>query len=161
RGRWGVPSGRTPTTHILKPPMPELNGHVENEHFCLALARELGLPAAASDVRRFDKEIAIVVERYDRVQIRGRLTRVHQEDICQRLGVRPARKYESEGGPGIRGIAELLRTHSSARDDDLATFLDAIAFNWLIAGSDAHAKNYSILLAGGGQVRLAPLYDLG
>jgi serine/threonine-protein kinase HipA len=38
--------------------------------------------------------------------------------------------------------------------------VDAIAFNWLIAGSDAHAKNYSILLAGGGQVRLAPLYDL-
>jgi serine/threonine-protein kinase HipA len=160
KGRWGVPSGRTPTTHILKPPMVDLDGHVEIEHFCLALARELGLPAAASDVRRFDGEIAIVIERYDRVRTGGRVVRIHQEDACQALGVMPTRKYESEGGPGVRRIAELLRVHSSARDADLATLLDAIAFNWLIAGSDAHAKNYSILLAAGGQVRLAPLYDL-
>jgi serine/threonine-protein kinase HipA len=160
KGRWGVPSGRTPTTHILKPPMAELDGHVENEHFCLALARELGLPAAASEVRRFDGEVAIVVERYDRLSLAGGIVRVHQEDVCQALGVMPTRKYESEGGPGIRRITELLRAHSSARDDDLATFLDAIAFNWLIGGSDAHAKNYSLLLAAGGQVRLAPLYDL-
>jgi serine/threonine-protein kinase HipA len=159
-GRWGVPSGRTPTTHILKPPMVELDGHVENEHFCLALARDLGLPAAASDVRRFDGEIAIVVERYDRLRTRRGIVRVHQEDVCQALGVMPTKKYESEGGPGIRRIAELLRVHSSGRDDDLATFLDAIVFNWLIAGSDAHAKNYSMLLAAGGQARLAPLYDL-
>ena len=160
KGRWGVPSGRTPTTHILKPPMVELDGHVENEHFCLTLARELGLPAATSEVRRFDGEIAIVVERYDRLRTRGGIVRVHQEDVCQALGVMPTKKYESEGGPGVRRIAELLRVHSSRRDDDLAIFLDAIVFNWLIAGSDAHAKNYSLLLAAGGQVRLAPLYDL-
>ncbi len=160
KGRWGVPSGRTPTTHILKPPMVELDGHVENEHFCLTLARELGLPVAASAVQRFDGEIAIVVERYDRLRTGGGIVRVHQEDVCQALGVMPTKKYESEGGPGVRRIAELLRVHSSARDDDLSTFLDAIVFNWLIAGSDAHAKNYSILLAAGGQTRLAPLYDL-
>jgi len=160
KGRWGVPSGRTPTTHILKPPMAELDGHVENEHFCLALARELGLPAAASEVHRFDGEVAIVVERYDRLPLAGGIVRVHQEDVCQALGVMPTRKYESEGGPGIRRIADLLRAESSARDADLATFLDATAFNWLIGGSDAHAKNYSLLLAAGGQVRLAPLYDV-
>ena len=43
-GRWGIPSGRTPTTHILKPPTGEFDGHAENEHFCLKLARRLGLP---------------------------------------------------------------------------------------------------------------------
>src|SRR5690348_1177060 len=37
-GRWGVPSGRVPTTHILKPPSAEFAGHAENEHFCLELA---------------------------------------------------------------------------------------------------------------------------
>src|SRR5579872_4844522 len=36
--RWGLPSGRVPTTHILKPPTGEFDGHVENEHFCLELA---------------------------------------------------------------------------------------------------------------------------
>lgn len=30
---------------------------------------------------------------------------------------------------------------------------------WVIAGTDAHAKNYSLLLAGD-QVRLAPFYDV-
>jgi serine/threonine-protein kinase HipA len=160
RGRWGVPSGRTPTTHILKPPTGELDGHVENEHFCLALARELGLPAAASTVTRFGDEIAIVVERYDRLRTRGGVLRVHQEDVCQALGVMPTKKYESEGGPGVRDIAELLRAHSSARAEDLDRFVDAIALNWLIGGPDAHAKNYSILIGAGGQTRLAPLYDL-
>lgn len=158
--RWGVPSGRTPTTHILKPPTGELDGHVENEHFCLALARELGLPAAASSVMRFDDEIAIVVERYDRLRTRDGIVRVHQEDVCQALGVPPMKKYESEGGPGVRQIAELLRTHSSARDEDVARLLDSVALNWLIAGPDAHAKNYSILIGAGGQTRFAPLYDL-
>ena len=36
--RWGIPSGRTPTTHILKPPaQPDLDGFEINEHFCLNL----------------------------------------------------------------------------------------------------------------------------
>lgn len=41
----------------------------------------------------------------------------------------------------------------------MARFVDALAFTWIIAGTDAHAKNYSLLLAGP-QVRLAPLYDV-
>jgi hypothetical protein len=40
------------------------------------------------------------------------------------------------------------------------SFVDAIIFNWLIAGTDAHAKNYALLLGGNGAVRLTPLYDL-
>jgi serine/threonine-protein kinase HipA len=39
------------------------------------------------------------------------------------------------------------------------TFATALGFNWLIAGTDAHAKNYSLLLSGP-HVRLAPLYDV-
>ena len=38
--------------------------------------------------------------------------------------------------------------------------MNALIYNWLIAGTDAHAKNYSVLIGGGGQVRLAPLYDI-
>jgi hypothetical protein len=38
-------------------------------------------------------------------------------------------------------------------------FAGALAFNWLIASTDAHAKNYGLLLAGR-QIRLAPLYDI-
>jgi serine/threonine-protein kinase HipA len=161
--RWGIPIGRTPTTHILKPPTGAFDGQIENEHFCLHLARKLGLPVAGSRIARFQKETAIVVERYDRVRMMGRtqpVLRLHQEDMCQALGVRPQSKYQKEGGPSPERIADLLRDHSDEPQQDLSTFTDALLLNWLIGGSDGHAKNYSILHGAGGRVRLAPLYDL-
>jgi len=123
------------------------------------LARNLGLPAAQSKVRRFKDEVAIVVERYDRQQNGNDIIRVHQEDTCQALGIMPTKKYQNEGGPSAANIIELLRTYSTDRDTDLDTFGMALGFNWLIAGTDAHAKNYSLLLSGP-DVRLAPLYDI-
>jgi len=159
-GRWGVPSGRVPTTHIFKPPTGDLDGHVENEHFCLELARALGLPVVDSRIMRFQDEIAIVVERYDRVRTETGLRRVHQEDMCQAFAIPPTRKYQSEGGPGIRDIAELLTANSTSHAEDVATFLDSVAYNWLIVGTDAHAKNYALLIGAEGRIRLAPLYDV-
>ena len=158
--KWGVPSGRLPTTHILKPPSGEFEGHAENEHFCLELARSLDLPVVDSRIMHFKDEIAIVVERYDRVRVAGTLHRVHQEDICQALAIPPTRKYQNEGGPGIRDIVGLLGDNSSLPREDVATFLDSVVFNWLIAGTDAHAKNYALLIGAGGRIRLAPLYDV-
>ncbi|NYG45266.1 serine/threonine-protein kinase HipA [Bradyrhizobium sp. IAR9] len=158
--KWGIPSGRIPTTHILKPPTGHFDGHAENEHICLQLARELGLPAAETKVMRFEQEIAIVVERYDRQVSGNDIIRVHQEDICLAMGILPTKKYQNEGGPTPADIVELLRTYSADREADLETFVSALVFNWLIGGSDAHAKNYSLLLASGPLVRLAPLYDI-
>lgn len=159
-GKWGIPSGRIPTTHILKPPTGSFDGHAENEHFCLALARKLGLPTATSNVRRFGDETAIVVERYDRIRTGNEIVRIHQEDACQALGVMPTKKYQNEGGPSVEDIVGLLRTQSSAREEDVQIFVDALAFNWLIGGTDAHSKNYSLLISGGPRVRIAPLYDV-
>ena len=65
-----------------------------------------------------------------------------------------------KGGPGIRDIVELLKTYSTRPDEDVSTFLDSVAYNWLIAGTDAHGKNYALLIGSGCKVRLAPLYDL-
>jgi serine/threonine-protein kinase HipA len=225
--RWGVPSGRTPTTHILKPPTGGFDGHAENEHLCLRLAQSLGLPVAHSEVRRFENMTAIVVERYDRVNIQklalsttaqvaataaeaaklaasndpksvskvARLVaeatdlaatakslsefskttqvyRVHQEDLCQALRIHPSLKYQNDGGPNPIQIVTLLRANVSsanrskeiripnASEDDVSTFVNALVLNWLIGGTDAHAKNYSLLIGGGGMVRLAPLYDV-
>jgi len=159
-GRWGVPSGRVPTTHILKPPTGEFDGHAENEHFCLELARSFNLPVANSEIRRFEDQIAIVIERYDRVRTGGAIRRIHQEDVCQAMGLLPTRKYQSDGGPGVHEIAELLSTFSTAPVEDTKTFVAAIGFHWLVAGTDAHAKNYALLLGSEARIRLAPLYDL-
>lgn len=159
-GRWGVPSGRMPTTHILKPPTGEFDGHAENEHVCMQLASALGLVTANSKVMRFEDQVAIVIERYDRQHTDAGLIRVHQEDACQALAILPTIKYENEGGPGARAIVELIRTFSGRPEEDVWRFVDALAFNWLIGGTDAHAKNYSMLIGEGGRSRLAPLYDI-
>lgn len=158
--RWGVPTGRIPTTHIFKPPLPAFAGHTENEHFCLRLARRAGLLAANSQVLTFAGEKAIVVERYDRVRTLQGVVRVHQEDVCQALGIHPEKKYEKEGGPGIvRIVTDTLAAAGRHAETDRRRFIEAIVFNFLIAGTDAHAKNFSMLLSSKG-ARLAPLYDL-
>jgi serine/threonine-protein kinase HipA len=160
-GRWGVPSGSIPTSHILKPAVSGLDDHDLNEHLCLDAARRIGLTVATTRVARFAEESAIVVDRYDRRKVGEIVRRIHQEDVCQALSVPPARKYQNEGGPGPKQIATLFRQVMSPRASDQAIwrFLDALIWNWLIAGTDAHAKNYSLLIAGN-EVRLAPLYDV-
>lgn len=159
-GRWGLPLGDTPTTHIFKPPMPHLRGHTENEHFCLQLARKLGMDAAHSQVLEFAGEKAIVVARYDRRQIGGKTIRIHQEDMCQALSVMPTLKYENQGGPGIVTISNTVLSASQDPVRERQTFMEANVFNWVIGGTDAHAKNYSMLLGPKGEARLAPLYDI-
>jgi len=159
-GRWGVPHGPIPTTHILKPAIPGLDDQELNEHLCLAGARNAGLVAARSAIWTFGDQVAIVVERYDRVPP-AYFDRVHQEDLCQALGYPPERKYESEGGPRARQIVDLLRrvVAPSVAEREIWRFASALGWNWIIGGTDAHAKNFSLLLSGP-QVRLAPLYDL-
>ncbi len=154
---WGRPSGPTPTTHILKPAVAGLDDHDLNEYLCLDAARRLGFIAASSEVTSFDNERAIVVKRYDRLGTK----RLHQEDLCQALGVHPASKYQNEGGPSASDIVSLFKRimKSSLAAETTKRFIDALLFNWLIGGSDAHAKNYSLLLQGTA-VRLAPLYDI-
>ncbi len=158
-GRWGIPSARTPTTHILKPPGRDFDGFAENEHFCLTLAGAAGLPVANTSVQFFEDQPAFVTERFDREHVDGGLVRVPAEDFCQALGVHPDSKYQNRGGPTPEAILKLLARESSSPEQDCLTFLDALIFNALIGGSDAHAKNYT-LLHGGGRVRLAPLYDI-
>lgn len=159
-GGWGRAQGATPTTHILKPPIAGLDHHDLNEHLCLAAAGRVGLRAATTWIQRFGGQPAIVIERYDRFRRDGQVVRIHQEDGCQALGIHPARKYEADGGPTLPALAGVVWDHvgTSARDD-VATLVRAAAYNWLILGVDAHAKNYSFLLSGR-QVRLAPLYDI-
>lgn len=160
-GRWGEPSGSTPTTHILKPAVAGFDDHDLNEHLCLNAARRVGLIAARTRVSRFGNESAVVVERYDRRAQAESIVRVHQEDLCQALGLPPTDKYQNDGGPSPAKIASLLRRAMAPRiaDEAVWRFADALIWNWFIAGTDGHAKNYSLLLAGD-EVRLAPLYDI-
>lgn len=166
KGHWCIPHGSTPTTHILKPQMGplksgiDLSKSVENEHFCMELARELGLPTAKTSMVDFKDQRVLVVERFDRQWTRDkRLLRLPQEDCCQALSVPPTRKYQTDGGPGIEQVLELLKASDSPAEDQ-RLFVRAQLVFWLLGATDGHAKNFSLFIHPGGGFRLTPLYDV-
>lgn len=160
-GTWALPSGRIATTHIFKPPIPTLHGQVENEHLCLKLGAALGIPFSRSEVMRFGDERAIVVERYDRLrQPDGTVVRLHQEDMCQVLALSPNKKYQENGGPGLFDVLTKVLSSSGDPGADRDAFVRATAMNFIMLGTDAHAKNFSVLFGGGPVYRLAPIYDV-
>lgn len=158
---WFVPGGRIPTTHILKPELDEFAHHSLNEHFCLRLAAKVGLMREESHIMEIGGKRVLCVKRYDRgVNASGNITRWHQEDICQAMGRYPNQKYQADGGASAAEVVRLLDRFSDDSSDDISRFVMALALNWVIAGTDAHSKNYSLLHATGSYVRLAPFYDL-
>ncbi len=154
-----LPLGNTPSTHIIKPEPERFPGLVENEAFCMALARSVGISVPDTEMRLIGGKPSIIVTRYDRKPGGDGIIRLHQEDFCQALGCPPERKYQQEGGPTVRSCIGLLREWSSAPVLDIAAFVDALILNVLIGNADAHSKNYSIVYADDSR-RLAPLYDL-
>lgn len=165
---WHLPLGATPTTHILKLPIGfigqsniDLRESAENEWLCLEIARAFGLPAASSNIAQFGTEKVLVVERFDRQWSKDNtwIMRLPQEDFCQALGLSPALKYESDGGPGIRdGMNLLLGSQQANQDRD--TFFRAQILFWLLAAIDGHGKNFSLFIEADSAYRLAPIYDV-
>ena len=159
-GKWGRPVDGTPSTHILKPEIAAYPQTVENEAFCMRIAKNLGLNVAAVQTTEIVKRKLIVVERYDRtVSADGSVERIHQEDFCQATGIAPETKYEEDGGPSLQRIAGILQSVAAA--DSLERFLQAVTVNVLVGNGDAHAKNFSLLHhRASGALTLTPLYDL-
>jgi serine/threonine-protein kinase HipA len=164
--KWHVPHGTTATTHIMKPQIGMLPSgidftrSVENEYLCLKLTEAFGLPSARIAIADFKANRVLVVERFDRVWTRdNRLLRLPQEDCCQALSVPPTRKYQSDGGPGMAAVLDLLKG-SDDPEADRRFFLKAQIIFWLLGATDGHAKNFSIFLQPGGRFRLTPLYDV-
>ena len=159
--RVALPAPGQPTTHILKPPIPDLDDATGNEAFAMRLAARMGLAVAPVRPAVVAGRTYLLVERYDRrAAPDGSVERLHQEDFCQALGVVPDRKYASDGGPGFPQCFELIRRVCTRPAGDVLGLLDAAIVQVLLGNADAHGKNYSLLRTKGGQLGLAPLYDL-
>jgi serine/threonine-protein kinase HipA len=167
RGRWCRPLGATPTTHIFKLPL-GLVGHlqvdmqdsVENEWLCLRLMKAYGLDTAAGELLQFGARKVLSVERFDRaLQSAGWIARLPQEDFCQALGLPSSKKYESDGGPGMRDILRVLDSSHRA-EADKRSFVKAQIVFWMLAATDGHGKNFSLFHERGGTYRLTPFYDV-
>jgi len=160
-GLISIPMNGSPSTHILKPDSPRLPGGVQNEAFCLTLAKRMRIPTPKVTTGRAGKRTYLLVKRYDRTDVGGRCRRLHQEDYCQALGKPPSAKYESNHtgtrGPTLKDMFDVTRLHMAPTE--IVRLLDMVIFNVLACNSDAHAKNYSIMIRAG-NASLAPLYDV-
>jgi serine/threonine-protein kinase HipA len=167
-GKWLVPRGATPTSHIFKLPLGRVGGRqadfstsIENEWLCLKLLKAYGLDVADARIATFGEQRVLVVERFDRrVAPDGTwLMRLPQEDFCQVEGCSPLRKYESDGGPGLVALSTTLRQSAHA-EADIGTLMAAQILFWLLRAPDGHAKNFSIRILPRGRFHLSPLYDV-
>ncbi|MFO1463071.1 MAG: type II toxin-antitoxin system HipA family toxin [bacterium] len=155
-----LPEDGAPSSHILKPSMPNFEDTVFNEAFCMKLARSIGLEVPDIEIIFCKKKPIYLVKRYDREGAsRSNLKRLHQEDFCQALGRYPDQKYQSEGGPSFSDCFRVVEEFSQRPAVDKKGLISWAVFNFLIGNCDAHAKNISLLISSEG-VHLAPFYDL-
>lgn len=166
--KWCRPLDETPTSHIFKLPIGyiqhqhmDLSDSCENEWLCSQIAKAFGLPVAPCEILYFENIKVLVVKRFDRKLASNNrwLMRLPQEDICQALGISPNLKYQSDGGPGIKEIMQLL-LGSAISSVDRDTFYRSQVLFWLLAAIDGHAKNFSVFIEPEGKYRLTPFYDI-
>jgi serine/threonine-protein kinase HipA len=160
--QFGQPLDGAPSTCLLKPEFGRYEELVPNEMFCMKVAISAGLTVPTTEIIQIGSHRCLYVERFDRIRNdRGQIVRLHQEDMCQAMGIVPAAKYEENGGPSIAGVVELLRRlRGPYMARDINDFVHAVLVNQLLGNSDAHGKNFALLYEPGSGVRLAPLYDI-
>ncbi|MCE5300676.1 MAG: type II toxin-antitoxin system HipA family toxin [Spirochaetia bacterium] len=172
-GRFYYPDDDYFSSHLIKPESAGFEELVINEYFCMKLAGRLGVLVPDVRLKRLKDHDCLIIDRFDRTIEGDNRERIHQEDLCQVLGCVPDRKYQKEGGPGLKDCYRFLSGESGIRSSE--RFVSAIVYNYIIGNCDAHAKNFSILhdVAGinaengvlraakkMGAVTLSPFYDL-
>lgn len=164
-GAWALPMGGSPSTHILKPEPPQWPGVVAAEAWALALARSVTEAAAAVPELRLGGRPVLVVTRFDRAfGGAGAITRIHQEDLCQALGLPSGDKYHEPpfrpGKPSLARLAAILGARGVEPSRELERLERQLVVTVALGNADAHAKNWSLVHDGSGLVRLAPMYDV-
>lgn len=166
-GEISLPIGGYPSTHILKIDIERLPDSTRTEHFCMTLARRVGLDAARTKIRIFNDRPVLFVTRFDRAYAQTsdgvRVTRLHQEDFCQASGINPDLKYERQGGPDLSTMFAMTKKAATVPARDIPKLLGFVMFNFLIGNPDAHAKNYSLIYRQNPksvQTAISPLYDV-
>lgn len=156
-----IPIDGSPSTWILKPDSRNLWGGVFNEAFCLTLARNVGLATPDIRIGQAGERKYLLVARYDRRRQDQAWRRLHQEDFCQALGIFPSSKYERNqtgtSGPKVRDM--IAATREAGDLSSVLRLMEYVIFNIIACNTDAHAKNYSLLITGAG-ASLTPIYDV-
>ncbi|SDB69503.1 HipA domain-containing protein [Butyrivibrio sp. INlla16] len=171
--KWYLPSGISPSTHIVKQSHIRLDGIVTNEQLSMMAAKKCGIDIPESFIinmgKGIDSEVLFATRRYDRVInekseiISGlrRPFRLHQEDFAQALGIAAADKYEKNDENYVVRMFEVIRKHSGNPLEDQLKLWRRIIFDYVLGNTDAHIKNFSLLYSYDlGEKRLSPAYDM-
>jgi serine/threonine-protein kinase HipA len=165
-GGWGRPLGGRPSTHILKREDARFPGLIEAEAECLAIARAVSLTTVETETVELGGHSCLIVSRFDRIiDHDGGVHRVHQEDLCQALGIDPSgargrAKYErGTAGPSLIQAAQLLDSYGADPLAELDRLVAAVTYTVAIGNADAHGKNLALLHPDPETISLAPLYD--
>ena len=160
-GRYWLPQGEAPSSHILKFELADYRHLPAYETFTMRLAAATGLPVVKIRLRSIEGKRFAEIDRYDRIfDEAGEIRRLHQEDFCQALGYGHEHKYQEHGGPTFAQCYRLVQTVSSEPAIDAQHLLRWHIFNVLAGNSDGHAKNLALLYHPLEGIRLAPFYDL-
>ncbi|EMY34775.1 HipA domain-containing protein [Arthrobacter crystallopoietes BAB-32] len=130
-----------------------------SEEWALRVARSAGLPAVDACLTVDGASEHLAVTRYDYTPDGEWL---HQEDFNQALALPREPMYEDKTSTPSRltQLTALAKPHMRDPAEFMRTLLRAVTFNLLIGNGDAHSKNYTLLIRDGGEVRLAPMYDV-
>jgi serine/threonine-protein kinase HipA len=165
-GRWGQPRHGHPSTHVLKLGDPTRPGRLRAEHACLRLAAAAGVPAVGSRLLVVGGVECLLVTRFDRHDPGHRrpIARIHQEDVCQALGIDPESnhhraRYEWHGGPTLARIAALLGAWAADPECEQLALLDRVVLTVAIGDAEAHGRNIALLHPEPDTVALAPVYS--
>ncbi|HUY42780.1 MAG TPA: HipA domain-containing protein [Acidimicrobiales bacterium] len=159
---WERPALGVPTTHILKPDPVEFPGLVASEYYAMKIAEKAGLNVAHVEFETIGERQVLIVERFDRRVIGGKMTRVHQEDGCQSLGLDPERdKYQRIGYrvPSYEALAKVISDHAIDPAIELRALGAAMVLTVALGNTDGHARNHSFLIEAGA-LSFAPIYDV-
>ena len=172
-GKWYLPGGLAPSTHIVKQSHVRLDGIVTNEQLSMLAARKCGIDISESFIvnagKGIDSEVLFATKRYDRIidetsPMIGNLKRpyrIHQEDFAQAMGIASFEKYEREDRNYAEKMFEIIRNYTRSPLEDQLRLWNRIVYNFVLGNTDAHIKNYSLLydphMEG---ISLAPAYDM-
>ena len=144
-------------SYILKLNPKDKPNLVENEFYSMALAKKCKIQIAkVKIVRDKNKKSGLLVERFDRIQMGQKTHFLHQEDLCQVLGIYASEKYRVSFSDLIKGVKPFVTAESASS----LKMIKLYCFSYLLGNGDLHAKNISLLVQPSGLIDLSPAYDL-
>ena len=145
--------------YILKLNPKDKKNLIENEFYCMSLAKSCGIRVAGMK-RIIDKDgnEGLLVERFDRIwnEEKHDFDFIHQEDGCQILNIYPSQKYLTSINDLAKKIVEIV----PSPELEVLTLVQWIAFTYLVGNGDLHAKNLSLQDMPGRVRQFTPAYDL-